>query len=214
MPDFSLENEINDRVCGIDEVGRGPLAGPVVAGCVYIPEEVRALNFIAKIKDSKKLSEKKLAELDALIREHCIWAIAECSPADIDEVNILQASLLAMKSAFEQMNNAANITHALIDGNHCPNLTCAMTAVIKGDDKSTSIAAASILAKTYRDGLMKNLAIAHPHYGWDTNVGYPSRQHLEAINVHGITLHHRKSFAPIRNYMEFGTIKPPLSKAS
>ena len=203
-PDFSLENEIAGPVCGLDEVGRGPLAGPVVAACVYIPVEKRALPFVSKIRDSKKLSHARLEELNSLIREHFIFSVAEVSPQEIDEINILQASLLAMKKAHEGIAGVAFVS-ALVDGNHCPRLTCAAKPVIKGDSISTSIAAASILAKVHRDVLMAKLAAEYPHFGWESNVGYPTREHMKAIDRYGITPHHRRSFGPVRNFIEFGS---------
>ncbi len=206
MPDFSLEQSINGAVCGLDEVGRGPLAGPVVATCVYVPEDKYDLSFVSQIKDSKTLSEKKLTELNNLISQHFSFAIYEISPQEIDEINILQASLKAMVGAHNNLNEM--IDHALIDGNRCPSeLTCPSTPVIKGDNISTSIAAASIIAKTYRDALMKDLAKNHPHYGWARNAGYPTKEHLQAINLHGITPHHRKSFAPVRRFIESGNTR-------
>lgn len=201
MPDFALEDAHGDTVCGLDEVGRGPLAGPVVAGCVYIPSEIRALPFIHDIKDSKKLGAPKRQILDSLIRQHCVWGIGQCSPEEIDELNILQASLRAMERAYE----AARITadFALIDGNRLPkSLPCPARAVVKGDSVSTSIAAASIIAKVHRDKIMQQLAAAYPHYGWDRNAAYPTAQHLKAIEEYGITPHHRRSFGPVRNAMQ------------
>lgn len=188
-------------VCGLDEVGRGPLAGPVVAACVYIPPERRDLDFVAKITDSKKLSETRLEELYGLIAENFDFGVAEVSVEEIDTINILQASLLAMQRAFSMISVPA---HALVDGNLCPKLPCPATPVIKGDSRSVSIAAASILAKVHRDRLMVRLASEHPHYGWERNAGYPSPEHLRAIDAHGITAHHRKTYAPIRNYIAYG----------
>jgi ribonuclease HII len=205
MPDFELENMHDGPVFGLDEVGRGPLAGPVTAACVYIPRETYTLPFISEIKDSKKLSDSKLERLYALITEHFEWRVAEVSPAEIDEMNILQASLKAMALALAKMKNRP--VHALVDGNKMPKLPCSATTVVKGDSKSVSIAAASIVAKVTRDRLMKELHEEHPHYGWESNVGYPSAAHREAIDVHGITPHHRKSFAPIKNYLMFGSTR-------
>lgn len=201
MPDFSLEDLYGSRVCGLDEVGRGPLAGPVVAGCVYIPPEKRGLPFISEIKDSKKLSEKKRTDLNLLIREHCIWGIAECSPAEIDEMNILWASLKAMERA---LNAAAfEPDAALVDGNHLPKtLPCPGYAIVKGDSLSTSIAAASIIAKVHRDRIMNDLSLQYPHYGWDKNAAYPTPEHLVALNIYGVTPHHRKSFGPVARAIE------------
>ncbi|MEZ5813458.1 MAG: ribonuclease HII [Alphaproteobacteria bacterium] len=211
-PDFSLENEYCGPVCGLDEVGRGPLAGPVVAACVYIPQGCYTLPFIPEIKDSKKLSHGKLEELYALITQHCAWAVAEKSPAEIDEMNILQASLEAMKDALSALDK--EFAHALVDGNKLPRLPCPATAVVKGDSKSTSIAAASIVAKVTRDRMMKKLHEEHPHYGWDSNVGYPSKAHLEGIDAYGITEHHRKSFAPVKNFLVHGSTRKPLDSAA
>ncbi|MBX2833477.1 MAG: ribonuclease HII [Micavibrio sp.] len=202
--DFTLEDQQDVLVCGIDEVGRGPLAGPVVAACVYIPPEVRAMPFISEVKDSKKLSWKKLETLYGEITAHCTYGIAEVAPAEIDEINILQASLRAMERAYVAID--MTMGHALIDGNKLPrNLPCPATAVVKGDSKSKSIAAASIVAKYTRDKIMHTLAEKHSHYGWESNVGYPSKAHLAGIDVHGITDHHRKSYAPIKNFIAFGT---------
>ena len=228
---FQLEDVLEGRVCGIDEVGRGPLAGPVVAACVYIPGSARNMPFITNVKDSKKLSWKKLEALYKEITEHCVYGTASVPPAEIDEINILQASLRAMEDAFASMCHSEGSQrlknldpsaqalqdgnrgwpalingnrgwHALIDGNKLPiNLPCPASAIVKGDSKSKSIAAASIVAKYTRDTIMHKLAEEHPHYGWESNVGYPSKAHLSGIDAHGITEHHRKSYAPVRNFI-------------
>lgn len=211
-PSFELENSFEGPVCGLDEVGRGPLAGPVVAACVYIPQDLYALPFISEIRDSKALSDKVLENLYRAIITHFIWAVAEKSPEEIDEINILQASLSAMADALQDTGQAYE--HALVDGNKLPQLPCPATAVVKGDSKSVSIAAASIVAKVTRDRLMRRLHEEYPHYGWNTNVGYPSKAHLQGIDVHGITKYHRKSFGPVKNFLEFGsTRKPQISAA-
>lgn len=202
MADFSFEDECaapSDTICGIDEVGRGPLAGPVVAACVIIPKGIRVLNFIDEIKDSKKLGLKKREELYKAITENCIYAIAEITPQEIDQINILQATMKAMKTAHDQI---PDITHALIDGNRAPLLSSKTRTVIKGDQKSKSIAAASIIAKVHRDRIMKKLAAKYPYYGWEKNTGYPTKRHQEAMKVYGITPVHRKSFAPVRKIIE------------
>lgn len=198
-PDFSHENAAgaDGPVCGLDEVGRGPLAGPVVAACVYVPEGARILPFIARIRDSKTLNHGKLAELDALIRTHCTWHIAEVGPEEIDAINILQASLKAMRLACAGTGVA--FSRALVDGNRTPGgLPCPATPIIGGDRVSVSIAAASIIAKVYRDALMRTLHAGHPQYGWERNAGYPTAEHREALRRHGITPHHRRSFGPVR----------------
>jgi len=198
IPDFILEDSIDGPVCGLDEVGRGPLAGPVVAACVYIPEASRQLDFVAHIRDSKKLSSKKLGMLNTKIRAHFFFSIAEIPPVEIDHINILQASLKAMKNALIA-TDYPNIMHALVDGNRCPqDLPCPATTVVKGDSKSVSIAAASIIAKVHRDRLMQELAQDFPLYGWERNVGYPTKEHISAIEKHGICAHHRKSFGPVK----------------
>lgn len=211
-PDFSLEDSYGGPVCGLDEVGRGPLSGPVVAACVYIADDLRDLPFVAEIRDSKKLSDKKLASLYRDITDNFQWAVAEVPPQIIDEINILQASLKAMKEAYTQIDR--RFAHALVDGNKLPHLPCSASAVVKGDGKSVSIAAASIVAKVTRDRIMHNLHQRHPHYGWNTNVGYPSKAHMDGIDAHGITEHHRKSFAPVKNFLTFGSTRKPQNSAA
>ena len=199
MADFSLEEQCDGVVCGLDEVGRGPLAGPVVAACVIIPPEKRTLDFVSDIKDSKKVSEKKREVLYAQIVQNFPHAISAISPQEIDEMNILQASLAAMKRAHDQLSG---IAYALVDGNRAPALSSQAITVIKGDQKSKSIAAASIVAKVYRDRIMKKLSEQYPDYGWAKNSGYPTAQHREALLVHGITEYHRRSFGPVRKIIE------------
>lgn len=202
QPDFTLEQQHDALVCGIDEVGRGPLAGPVVAACVIVPEEVRAMDFWQKVKDSKKLGKKLKNELFEHIRAHSFFGIAEASPAEIDELNIHHATLLAMRRAYDSMrvNYQCEAAKALIDGKFVPELPCPGRAVIKGDGISTSIAAASILAKVTRDRMMADLHCDFPVYGWERNVGYGTKEHLQAINDNGITAHHRRSFSPCSSY--------------
>lgn len=199
MTDFSLEDQCDGIVCGLDEVGRGPLAGPVVAACVVIPKDKRMLDFISEIQDSKKLSLKKREELYDKITTHFPYAISEITPEEIDDINILQASLKAMKTAHDTLDN---IEYALVDGNKAPQLSSQTTTVVKGDSKSKTIAAASIIAKVHRDRIMLALSKKYPHYGWSSNSGYPTKQHRAAIQEHGITPHHRKSFAPVRDFIE------------
>ncbi|SMG34705.1 RNase HII [Marivirga sericea] len=180
----------NNFEAGCDEVGRGCLAGPVVASAVILPKSFKH----PYLTDSKKLSGKKRAELVDVIKEQSIaWAIAECSPEEIDEVNILKASFWAMHKALDQLTRKPDFL--LIDGNRfTPYAGLSHECIIKGDSKYFSIAAASILAKEYRDNFMRDLATIHPHYGWERNVGYPTRQHREGIQKFGITEYHRKSF--------------------
>lgn len=200
MADFSIEDKFEGNVCGLDEVGRGPLAGPVVAACVVIPKEKRDLDFVRDIKDSKKLSLKKREALFDLITKHFPHSIAEIQPQEIDELNILQASLKAMADAFKHIG--CNINHALVDGNKAPTLDCQLTCVVKGDQHSKTIAAASIIAKVHRDRIMHKISEEYPFYKWIKNSGYPTQEHRDAILKHGITPHHRKSFGPVRAYLE------------
>ena len=179
-------------VCGVDEAGRGPLAGPVVAAAVILDPA----NPIAGLNDSKKLSAKRRELLAVEIRAKAIaWAVAEASVEEIDRINILQASLLAMKRAVDALSTLPS--HALIDGNRCPKLACSSEAIIGGDGKVASIAAASILAKTVRDAGMLELHAIYPEYGFDRHMGYPTAAHLKALREHGITPIHRRSYAPV-----------------
>lgn len=199
MPDWSYEIaaglENGAVICGVDEVGRGPLAGPVLA-CAAILDPARMPQaLLRRLDDSKKLSAAARDEIAAALREVAIFAIAEASAAEIDEINILRASHLAMRRAVEAL--AKKPVHALVDGNLAPGLACATTCIVKGDGKSLSIAAASILAKVERDKIMSQLALTHTVYGWERNAGYPTAHHLAAIRTHGITPHHRRSFRPV-----------------
>lgn len=187
-------------ICGLDEAGRGPLAGPVVAACVHIPPEEMNKQFWSGVTDSKKLSAKRREELFQRILDHAVCGIAQSSVAEIDDINILQASLQAMKRSFDTMHALLSLDYlALIDGNQTPkNMTCATRTVVKGDSKHLEIAAASILAKVTRDRIMQQLHIEFPYYGWDTNAGYGSAKHMAAIQQYGVTQHHRRSFSPVR----------------
>lgn len=203
QPDFSYEDRYEGPVCGLDEVGRGPLAGPVVAACVHIPHAQRRLEFVSHIRDSKKLSPQKLEMLYASITEHFVWAVAEVSPQEIDRINILQASLKAMALAMQASEKT--YAHALVDGNKLPVLPCPASAIIKGDSHSVSIAAASIVAKVTRDRMMHALHLEYPYYGWDRNAGYPVKAHLQAIERYGITPQHRRSYAPVQRYIRLAS---------
>ena len=199
---FEIEHGRNSGkiIAGTDEAGRGPLAGPVVAAAVIIPEHFPA-DLADAINDSKKISEKKRDALFPRILETCIHGIAQCSAQEIDEINILQASLLAMKRSVALLSAQPYIV--LVDGNKSP-LIAPIRAIpiIKGDSKSLSIAAASILAKVTRDRLMQQLHEEFPHYGWAHNAGYPTKDHVEALTTHGITTHHRRSFGPVKRACE------------
>ncbi len=207
MPDFQIENELNisGAVFGIDEAGRGPWCGSVVAACVHWPNGKIPPELAVRIDDSKKLSAKKREELFALIlQSDAVVGVGEATAAEIDELNILNATFLAMHRALD-MAKQKGVTpaFALIDGNRLPkNWDIPARAVIKGDSLSLSIAAASIVAKVTRDRQMVALAEKYPQYGWDKNAGYGTKEHIEAIEKHGITPEHRRSYAPIRRYLE------------
>lgn len=196
MPDFAFELEIGGRVAGVDEVGRGPLAGPVTAAAVvldpaHIPEG---------LDDSKVLTAKKREALYPLILEWADVSVAHASVAEIEALNILRASHLAMERAIAGLSLPAE--YALIDGNMTPRgLTLPATTLVKGDSRSVSIAAASIVAKICRDRVLVDLAQQHPGYGWETNMGYGSKSHMSALRNLGVTPHHRRSFKPVHNML-------------
>ena len=180
------------RVCGVDEAGRGPLAGPVVAAAVILDPARPILG----LNDSKKLSAKRRIELAREIRDKALaWSIAEASVEEIDRLNILQASLLAMQRAVAGVSPPP--CRALIDGNKCPILDCPAEAIVGGDGKVAAIAAASILAKTARDAGMEALHAIYPMYGFDRHKGYPTAAHLAALRQYGPTPAHRRSFSPV-----------------
>lgn len=190
--------EANRIEAGCDEVGRGCLAGPVVAASVILPQDYHN----PWINDSKKLSKSNREELIEEIKQKSLtWAIAEASVEEIDQINILNASFLAMKRAILALNQIPD--HLLIDGNRWKSdLGLPFTCVIKGDGKFASIAAASILAKVYRDDLMEKLALEFPHFAWERNAGYPTKAHREGIEKFGSTIWHRKSFQLLPNQLD------------
>ncbi|MBM2290419.1 ribonuclease HII [Sulfitobacter pseudonitzschiae] len=196
MPDFSFELEIGGRVAGVDEVGRGPLAGPVMAAAVVLnPDDIPD-----GLNDSKALSAKRREALYTELMARADVSVGSASVEEIDEHNILRASHIAMMRAIAGLSVPPD--HVLIDGNMVPRgLNLAATTVIKGDARSLSIAAASIVAKIRRDRLMVDLAQQHPGYGWETNMGYPSKSHREALQIIGVTPHHRRSFKPVHNIL-------------
>ncbi|WP_296419507.1 ribonuclease HII [Pseudooctadecabacter sp.] len=198
-PDFSFETDLRAtgalRIAGVDEVGRGPLAGPVTAAAVILDPS----NIPDGLNDSKALTAKRRAVLEPLIFAAAEVSIAHATVEEIDDINILRASHLAMERAVAGLGQ---VDHALIDGNMIPrNLTCPATTVVKGDARSLSIAAASIVAKICRDRIMVELAQQYPGYGWETNAGYGSKSHMSAIRNLGITPHHRRSFKPVHNML-------------
>ncbi len=183
-------------LAGVDEVGRGPLAGPVIAAAVILDPE----RPIEGLKDSKKLSEKRREQLAEVIREHALaWAIGRAEVDEIDRLNILQASLLAMRRAVEGLPLRAE--HALVDGNRCPELPCSVEAIVGGDNTVPVISAASILAKVVRDREMVELDQIYPGYGLAKHKGYPTKLHLEALKDLGVTEIHRRSFGPVKKLL-------------
>ncbi len=205
MPDFAIERRCKGLVCGIDEAGRGPLAGPVVAAAVILDPR----RFPKTLRDG--LDDSKVLTIEQ--REACYRALKRCvdrgaarigigaaSVHEIDRINILRAALLAMARALAVLGVRPDT--ALVDGDIAPRLVCAVQTVVKGDTLSFSIAAASVVAKVTRDRIMRGLAPRYPGYGWETNVGYATQEHGEAIRRLGITRHHRRSFAPVRLAVE------------
>jgi len=178
-------------IAGVDEVGRGPLAGPVVAAAVILPDD----HGIAGLDDSKKMTAKKRAQLELEILECGRISVAQCSEAEIDNINILQATMLAMTRAVEGLDVVPR--HVLVDGNRLPKWSYSAEAVIGGDALHPCISAASILAKEFRDRLMIAAAEQYPQYGWERNKGYGTAEHLTALRQYGPTPLHRRSFAPV-----------------
>lgn len=188
-------------ICGVDEAGRGPLVGSVVAGAVVLDPD----HPIEGLKDSKKLSAARREYLYAQIIHHAkAWGIGEASPAEIDNINILQATMLAMRRAVEDLTSRLGQwpDKALIDGNRCPELPIAAEAIIKGDAKEPAISAASILAKVTRDRQMQALHERYPQYGFAQHMGYPTEAHFAALKQHGACDEHRRSFSPVRRVLE------------
>lgn len=200
IPDFTFERAAHargyTRVAGVDEVGRGPLAGPVTAAAVVLdPSRIPD-----GLNDSKKLTKRGRERLYQVILSVADVSVAHASVEEIEELNILRASHLAMVRALEGLKTPAD--YALIDGNMIPNgLSIASEAIIKGDARSQSISAASIMAKICRDCVMLSLAQQHPGYGWETNMGYGSKSHIEALGKIGVTPHHRRLFKPVYNIL-------------
>lgn len=202
LRDFWGRKEVEARndgagwICGVDESGRGPLAGPVFAACVVL-DPCRPIEGLA---DSKTLSEEKRNYLTLAIKTHSIaWAIGSASVHEIDRINILQASLLAMKRAVANLSVTPG--RVLVDGNHSPRVRYPVTTIVRGDSLVPEISAASILAKTARDAVMVALHRRYPHYGFEQHKGYSTEQHLAALRAHGVSAAHRRSFAPVREIL-------------
>lgn len=182
-------------LAGVDEVGRGSLVGPVYAAAVILNKSIN----LKILKDSKTLTKEKREYLFSYIKKNSIWAVGKASVKEIDKINILQASLLAMKRAIKKLKRKP--TKVLIDGNKIPNIkNYNLRAIIKGDQKIPSISAASIVAKVYRDAFIKTLAKKNKGYNWEQNYGYGTKQHFKAIKLLGITKHHRRTFAPVSKF--------------
>ena len=207
MPDFSLEESLglstSAVIVGVDEVGRGPLAGPVTAAAVFVDRQKITLDLLTKIDDSKKISQKKHATISKQIESIAIIGIGWASSGEIDQLNILEATMLAMQRAISSLRKqiVSDPDYILIDGNKVPRLDFPSKAIVRGDEKSLSIAAASIVAKNKRDAFMTSLSKLYPGYGWEKNAGYGTGEHLAAIEREGITVHHRRSFKPIAKYL-------------
>lgn len=194
---LAYEQSFGGLVCGVDEAGRGPLAGPVVAAAVvfHTPDAPRG------IYDSKKLTARARERLFAEITACAEYTVAVASVEEVDRLNILRASLLAMQRAVESLPSYKSLTLALIDGNQSPSLGCPHQTMIQGDARCLSIAAASILAKVTRDRLMQEYGKEYPEYGFEKHAGYGTRAHLEALERFGITPIHRQSFAPVKQHL-------------
>jgi len=200
ISDFGAPDISNfDAVVGVDEAGRGPLAGPVVAAAVILCNPAPQ-----GLADSKRLSSKKRAVLDLEIRDTCAWAVGVTEPSEIDQINILQATMEAMTRAVQRLSDACSVPigPVLIDGNMTPEgrrpgWRWPARAIVGGDDLEPAISAASIVAKEWRDRLMLEAAQQYPHYGWESNKGYGTRAHMEALRQHGPSPLHRQSFAPV-----------------
>ncbi len=196
MPDLCLEDELGGFVAGVDEAGRGPWAGPVVAAAVVLRPGADLAPLLAAVDDSKKLAPARRAALVPLIRGAAFVGLGRAEVAEIDRLNILEATMLAMVRAVAGL--AVRPDAALVDGNRAPALACPVRCVVGGDARSLSVAAASVVAKVWRDRLMADLARLHPGYGWERNAGYGTAEHRRALERLRPTPHHRRSFAPVR----------------
>ena len=194
---LSLHEYADEIICGVDEAGRGPLAGPVFAAAVIL-DPARP---IPGLRDSKKLSAARRDELAILIRRDALaWSVTQCCEREIDELNIFQATMLAMRRAIEGLPHQPTL--ALIDGNRCPPSAVRCLPIVGGDDLVDAISAASILAKTGRDAALLALHDAYPQYGFDRHKGYPTAMHLERLRQHGVSPVHRRSYAPVRALLD------------
>jgi len=200
MPDFLVEAALGGRVAGIDEAGRGPWAGPVVAAAVVLDRPSLPEELETGLDDSKKLTRPVRARLYDLLMDHAAVGVGAASVDEIDALNILAATLLAMRRAVDALPIRPD--HAIVDGNRAPDLGIPHRCIVGGDGRALSIAAASVVAKVTRDCIMADLAAVHPEYGWDRNAGYGTKQHNAALQTHGVTRHHRRSFAPVARLLK------------
>ena len=200
MPDFALERALDGVVTGVDEAGRGPWAGPVVAAAAVLDQASLPQRLRDRLDDSKKLSAKVRDDLFDTLEDCAQLGVGIASVAEIDTQNILAATMLAMRRAVSNLPVAPD--HALVDGNRSPELPCPVRTVVRGDGLSLSIAAASVVAKVTRDRIMAKLALEHPGYGWERNAGYGTKAHREGLERFGVTDHHRRSFKPIAAYLK------------
>jgi ribonuclease HII len=199
MPDLFHERALGGLVCGVDEVGRGPLAGPVVAAAVVLDLDHMPAALRRAIDDSKQLQPDERRDIHAELPRCALIGVGAASVAEIERFNILRASLIAMRRAVLKLGITPDA--ALVDGNQKPLLPCPVATLVDGDAKSLSIAAASIAAKVTRDGLMTELALRYSGYGWEHNVGYATPDHKEAIRLMGLTPHHRRKFGFVRWFL-------------
>ena len=200
MPDYVLERCTGGIVAGIDEAGRGPWAGPVVAAAAILDPDALPNGIADRLDDSKKLSRKVRSSLFDALKANAQLGVGIASVEEIDKHNILAATMLAMQRAVSDLPTAPD--HALVDGNRAPELSCPVRTIVRGDGLSLSIAAASIVAKVTRDRMMESLALKHPGYGWERNAGYGTKTHRGGLEQFGVTIHHRRSFKPIAAHLK------------
>ena len=200
MPDFAIEKSAGGLVAGIDEAGRGPWAGPVIAAAVVLDPTTLPRSIQDRLDDSKKLSAKVRCGLFEALGDYAQLGVGIASVSEIDTHNILSGTMLAMQRAVINLPVPPN--HARVDGNRSPKLSCPVQTVVRGDGLSLSIAAASIVAKVTRDRIMAALALEHPGYGWERNAGYGTKEHREGLEQLGVTNHHRRSFKPIAAFLK------------
>ena len=204
MPDFTFEYQAFSEgftpVVGVDEAGRGSWAGPVVACAVILDAKISSSELLTGLDDSKKISKKRRNKLNCLLTKHASIGVGVSSVEEIDKLNILQATFVAMKRSIQNLGISPGMI--LVDGNTLPDWPYNSKAIIKGDSRSLSIAAASIVAKVSRDCIMTNLANNYPEYGWERNAGYGTKLQQQALSDHGITKHHRLSFKPVLKFSD------------